>query len=213
VSSRLIVLSLIVGFLGWNKLVLSADPNFSGVTILSSKAEIESSNCYSYEATAVIEAPPRLVYNALASRQNALAPQRIIESPDHRSEIWEYDHIGGMDPPPGHRVAYRVQHLFDPEHLTVSTRVLNNEQHPANSQYALSRLRNGSATLVYHRSWDCGRQPRKEEDLKRGLDEGLMFELGNIERGFQYELATPAPQFRDGRRVYPTPAPTPDLSR
>ena len=213
VSSRLIVLSLIVGLLGWNKLALSADPNFNGVAILSSKAEIESRNCYSYEATAVMEAPPRSVYNALANRQNTLAPQRIIESPDHRSEIWEYDHIGGMNPPPGHHVVYRVQHLFDPQHLTVSTRVLNDEPLPFNSQYALSPLRNGSATLVYHRSWDCEPQPRKEEDLKRGLDEGLMFELGNIERGFQYELATPAPQFRYGRRVYPTPAPTPDLSR
>jgi hypothetical protein len=213
VNSKLIVFSLMVGLLRWNTLALSDDPNFKGVTILSSKAKIQEGNCYSYEATAVMEAPPRLVYDALANPQNVLAPQRTIESPDRRSKILEYDHIGGMDPPAGHHVVYRVQYLFDSEHLTVSTRVLNNETQPANAQYALSPLRNGSATLVYHRRWDCERQCHNEEDLKRGLDEGLTFEMGNIEKRFQYELATPAPQFRDGRRVYPTPAPTPDRSR
>lgn len=212
-NSKLIVFSLMVGLLRWNTLALSDDPNFKGVTILSSKAKIQKGNCYSYEATAVMEAPPRLVYDALANPQNVLAPQRTIESPDHRSKILEYDHIGGMDPPPGHHVVYRVQQLFDSEHLTLSTRVLNNETQPANAQYALSPLRNGSATLVYHRRWDCERQRHNEEDLKRGLDESLTFELENIEKQFQYELATPAPQFRDGRRVYPTPAPTPDRSR
>jgi hypothetical protein len=210
VNSRLIVFSLIVGLLRPNTLALSADPNFRGVTILSSKAEIQKGNCYSYEATAVMEAPPRSVYDALANLQNVLAPQRTIESADHRSKILEYDHIGGMDPPPGNHFVYRVQYNFDPEHLTMLTRVLNNEAQPPNSQYALSPLRNGSATLVYRRRWDCERQPRNEEDLKRGSDEGLMFELGNIERQFQYQLSEPAPQFRDGRRVYPTPVPTPD---
>jgi hypothetical protein len=204
-----------VGLLRPNTLALSADPNFRGVTILSSKAEIQKGNCYSYEATAVMEAPPRSVYDALANLQNVLAPQRTIESADHRSKILEYDHIGGMEPPPGNHIVYRVQYNFDPEHLTMSTRVLNNEPQPPNAQYALSPLRNGSATLVYRRRWDCERQRpgdnlRNDEDLKRGLDEGLMFELGNIERQFQYQLSEPAPQFRDGRRVYPTPAPTPD---
>jgi len=198
-----------VGLLRPNTLALSADPYFRGVTILSSKAEIQKGNCYSYEATAVMEAPPRSVYDALANLQNVRAPQRTIESADHRSKILEYTHIGGMDPPSNH-IVYRVEYNFDPEHLTMSTRVLNHEAQPFNAQYALSPLRNGSATLVYRRRWDCERQPRNEEDLKRGSDENLMFELGNIERQFQSQSSEPAPQFRDGRRVYPTPVPTPD---
>jgi hypothetical protein len=218
VNSKLIVFSLMVGLLRWNTLALSDDTNFKGVTILSSKAKIQEGNCYSYEATAVIEAPPRLVYDALANPQNVLAPQRTIESPDHRSQILEYDHIGGMDPPPGHHVVYRVQYLFDSEHLTVSTRVLNNETRPFNAQFALSPLKNGSATLVYHRSWDCERQrlgdnPRNEEDLARGLSVGLQFQLQNIERGIRYTGGPAVPQFRGGQRVYPTAIATPAPSQ
>jgi hypothetical protein len=216
VSSTLIVFSLALGVLASSITALSADPNFRGVTILNSKAEIQKGDCYRYEATAVMEASPRSVYEALASPQNVLAPQRTIESPDHRSKIFEYDRIGsGMDPPPGHHAVYRVQHVFDPEHLTMSTRVLNDQPQPDNSQYALSPLRDGSATLVYYRSWRCkpqrrGNNPKNEAELTREFDDGLMFDLGNIERRFQNESATPAPQFRDGRRVYPTPVSTPD---
>lgn len=127
-----VVFALMLCALSWSSSALCDDSNFAGVTILSSKAEIQNGDCYKYEATAVMEASPRSVYEALANPQNALAPQRTIESPDHRSKILEYDHIGGMDPP-SHHVIYRVQWLFDPEHLTFSTRVLNSEQHPANA--------------------------------------------------------------------------------
>src|SRR5260370_21252799 len=103
-----------VGLLRPNTLALSADPNFRGVTILSSKAEIQKGNCYSYEATAVMEAPPRSVYDTLANLQNVLAPQRTIESADHRSMILEYNHIDGMDPPPRNQIQYQLQYNFDP---------------------------------------------------------------------------------------------------
>jgi hypothetical protein len=214
VSFKPVVFALMLCALGGSTSALCDDSNLGGVTILSSKAEIQNGGCYKYEATAVMEASPRSVYDALANPQNALAPQRTIESPDHRSKIFEYDHIGGMDPPPGHHVVYRVQWLFDPEHLTFSTRVLNSEPHPDSAQYALSPLRNGSATLVYYRGWQCERprpedKPKNEADRARELNEFLMFKLGNIEKRFQYESATAAPQFRDGRRVYPTPVPTP----
>ena len=213
----LIVTSFVLGSLLWSTSALpDGDPNIGGVTILTSKAEIRNGDCYSYEATAVMEAPPRSVYDALASRQDALAPQRTIESPDHRSKILEYDHIGGMDPPAGHHVVYRVQCWFDPEHLTFSTRVLNDQRHPDNTQYALSPIRNGTSTLVYYRVWQCARErrgekPRTTENLDEDLSVGLKFTLENIERPIRYAEAPPAPpQFRDGRRVYPTPLPTPE---
>ena len=212
-------LSFVLGSLLWSTSALpDGDPNIGGVTVLTSNAEIQNGDCYSYEATARMEAPPRSVYDGLANPANALAPQRIFEAPDHRSKILEYDRIGyGMEPPPGHHV-YRVQYIFDPDHLTLLVRVLNTQPLPPWTEYALAPLENGKATLVYYRLWQCavqrpGDKPRTVETLIADLSSGLKFTLENVERPIRFAAAASSAQRHEGPGLSPTPVPTPQPTK
>jgi hypothetical protein len=194
----------------------SADRNSGGVTILSSKAEIQSGGCFSFEATVRMEAPPRQIYDALTYPENWHRSRRVIESPDHRSKTLEFDLVGSHMEPPGPRAIYRVQYRFDPEKRTVSGKMLDDKPLPWNEQFAVTSPGEKTETLVGYRSWECeperpGHKPRTVESLTQDLNAGLQFRLDNIERGIRYAAAPPAPpEIRNGRPVYPTPVPTPD---
>lgn len=195
---------------------LSASPNAGGVTILSSKTEIQSGGCYSFEATVRMDAPARQVYEALTYPENWHRSRRVIESPDHRSKTLEFDLVGSHMEPPGQPVVYRVQYSFDPDKRTVSGKMLDDKPLPWNEQFAVTSQGEKKETLVGYRSWECeperpGDKPKTVEVLTQDLNAGLQFRLDNIERGIRYAAAPPAPpEFRNGRRVYPTPVPTPD---
>jgi hypothetical protein len=165
-----------------------------------------------------MEAQPQQVYKALTAPENSMRVLRVIESPDHRSKILEYDRVGSHMQPPRGYIVYRVQFSFDPEKLTVSSHTLDDKPLPGNENYALSSLNGGSETLVEYRSWQCepqrsGDKPRNEEDLARASSVGLQFQLENIERGIRYTGGPAVPQFRGGQRVYPTAIATPAPSQ
>ncbi len=195
---------------------LLAEPNTSGVTILSSDAKIENGTCFSFRTTARMEAPPRKVFDALTHPENSRRVLRIIESPDHRSKILEFDLVfSHMQPPPDKYVVYQVQFLFDPQKLTVSGHMVNDRPLPWNENFALAALRNGAATVVGYASWQCiperpGDKPRTADGLARDWSAALKWRLENIERSIRYAGGPPAsPELRDGQRVYPTAVATP----
>ena len=121
-----------------------------------------------------------------------------------------------MEPPAGHHVVYRVQYSFDPDKRTVSGKMLDDKPLPWNEQFAVTSPGGKNETLVGYRSWECeperpGDKPKTVEVLTQDMNAGLQFRLDNIERGIRYAAAPPAPpEFRNGRRIYPTPVPTPD---
>lgn len=212
-SLRLIVVCSVVAVLLWSTPSLCGDLNAGGVTILSSKAEIQSGDCFSFEATAGMEAAPSRVYNALTHPENWHRSLRVVESPDHRSKTLDFDLVGShMEPASGH-VVYRIQYSFDPEKRTVSGKMLDDKPLPWNEQFAVSSPPGRTGSLVAYRSWECeperrGDKPRTVENLDQGLSAALQFRLDNLERWIGRGSLAP-PEFRDGRRVYPTPVATP----
>jgi hypothetical protein len=209
-------LTIFIVLVGAVTSVSLADPNIGGVTIVDTKAKIENQTCFSFEATARMEAAPSKVYNALTAPENWRRALRVVESPDHRTKTLEFDLVGSKDePPPDKYVVYQVEYSFDPQELTVSGRMLHDQPLPWNEQYALSPLRSGTETLVKYRSWQCsperpGDKLRTAGDLARDLGEGFKWRLEGIERPIRYEESSQeAPQFRNGLRVYPTALATP----
>jgi hypothetical protein len=195
---------------------LHADTDTSGVTIISSDAKIENGTCFSFRATARMEAPPAEVFSALAHPENSRRVRRVIESPDHRSKILEFDLVfSHMQPPPDKYVVYQAEFHFDPQKLTVSGHNVDDRPLPWNENYALAAFRNGAETVVGYNSWQCiperpGDKPRTADSLARDLGALLKWRLENIERSIRYAAGQPAsPEFRDGRRVYPTAVATP----
>ena len=142
--------------------------------------------------------------------------RRVIESPDHRSKILEFDLVfSHMQPPPDKYVVYQAEFLFDPQMLTVSGHNVNDRPLPWNENYALAALRNGAETVVGYESWQCfperrGDKPRTADSLARDGSAELKWRLENIERSIRFSgESPPSPELRGGQRVYPTPLATP----
>ncbi|HUY28868.1 MAG TPA: hypothetical protein VMV27_15770 [Candidatus Binataceae bacterium] len=184
-----------LGFLACSPSALLAAQIGSGVTIVSSKAEIESRTCFRFDETARMEESPRAVFDAFTriDQWGGMRPLRVIGSPDHRSTILEFDFVlSHAEPPRGQGVVYQRQFLFDPQKLTVSVQWLNDRPIPLGEHYQLSPLGDGTGTLVKYRGSECiPDRPSDDlgtaEGLERQVSSGLKRTLEDVERDITFK--------------------------